>query len=258
MVIDAHVHLGRGSTIKAYPVDLLKSMDEAGIDKALVFAGKLNDYTTEDAIQDCLAAPDRLFAVGSYSNNLTFEALNRVESYFDKGVLRGLKFYPGYEYFYPADSWLRSLLGLCAKYKRPAIFHSGDTYSKVHAAKLKYAHPLHIDDLAVEMPDLKIIVAHFGYPWELDAAEVVYKNPNVYVDCSGFVYGDFDVRTVANYKTVWDRYLEVAGTLERVLFGTDWPISNQKPYVETVQEILRGYPEKDKILFENAKGLFGL
>jgi len=75
------------------------------------------------------------------------------------------------------------------------------------------------------MPQLKIVIAHMGYPWVADAAEVCYKNKNVYTDTSGFVYGTFTKNDEALFKDILRTYTAIAGSLDKVLFGTDWPLS---------------------------------
>lgn len=265
MLIDAHTHLGRkGGALEARAEALIKSMDEAHIDKALVFAGRINGITTEEVVDEIAPYKDRLYAIASASMGeggetlRALEKLHNLEAGLKSGVIRGLKFYPGYEYYYPADEWLREFLDLLVKYDRPAIFHAGDTFSKVRKSKLKYALPIHIDDLATEMPELKIVIAHLGYPWQRDAAEVVYKNKNVYSDCSGFVYGDFNEQQVADFKIVWEEFTRIACGHEKILFGTDFPISAQASYAETVGKII-GYGEAvGHIYYGNAQRLFGL
>lgn len=69
------------------------------------------------------------------------------------------------------------------------IIHTGDTYSRT--AKVRMAHPLLVDDVAVDYPDVKFVMCHLGNPWFQDAAEVLYKNDNVYADISGLTLGEF-------------------------------------------------------------------
>ena len=73
------------------------------------------------------------------------------------------------------------------KYHLPVIFHTGDNWSTT--AKVKYAHPLRMDEVAVDHPEVRFVLAHFGNPWLIDAAEVVFKNPNVWADLSGLFVG---------------------------------------------------------------------
>lgn len=258
MIIDAHTHLGRpGGVLDRRVGDLLQSMDAAKIDKALVFAGRLNSLTTKDLLDEIAPHRDRLYGVGSISMRPRGRAFGRrhwaeVDTLLKSGLIRGLKFYPGYEYFYPADEWLRPFLKKLVKYDRPAIFHSGDTYSKAGGAKLKYAMAIHIDDLAAEMPDLKIVIAHLGWPFVREAAAVVYKNQNVYADCSGLFYGE---ASLTGLMPVWTEFVSIAGA-DKVLFGSDWPICDQKSYVESVKLL---YSRYEGLNFEgNAVKLFGL
>jgi predicted TIM-barrel fold metal-dependent hydrolase len=236
-IIDSHVHIGFGGAIDARPASLVASMRKAGIAKAMVFAGRINQCSTEALIEAVAPHRDRLFPVGAISPLAKRPSLKTVGGWLEKGQIHAMKFYPGYEYFYPYDKVLRPYLKLLAEFKRPAIFHSGDTYSRVHVAKLRFAHPLHIDEIATEMPELPIVIAHMGYPWQVDAAEVVYKNKNVHADCSGFVYGAFDAKHRTHFADVVRDFVRVAGGTDRLLFGTDWPISDQSSYVAVAKKV---------------------
>jgi uncharacterized protein len=267
MIIDAHTHLGRpGGALDSRATDLLKSMDQGKIDKALVFAGRINSITTEQVIEEIAPYKDRLFAIGSISFETTYtyvETLRKVLQHLDdllaSGAIRGLKFYPGYEHFYPAEPSIRCYLELAEKHNRPVIFHSGDTLSSPHlkSSKLKYALPIHVDDLAVEMPELKIVIAHMGYPWQREAAEVVYKNANVYADCSGFFYGEPDPQTSEHFGKVLREFIDIAGNYDKLLFGSDWPVSNQVSY-RGVMERYVPTGEKDTFFHGTAERLFGI
>ena len=258
MIIDAHVHIGFNKVCSSTAAELLASMRRAKIDKALVFAGEINDCPTERMLEAIAPHAGKLHGIGSISPlSKKLPPLAKVEGWLKGGRIRGLKFYPGYEYFYPYDKAVRPYLKLLARLGRPAIFHSGDTYSRVHRAKLKYAQPIHVDDIATDLPELKIVIAHLGYPWIVDAAEVCYKNKNVYADCSGFVYGTFDAAHRAHFKELLAEFKRVAGAAgERMLFGTDWPIGDQASYVAAVRPMLGKNAEK--ILWKNAAALFGL
>lgn len=231
-------------------------MDKAGIEKALVLGGDIMDTTTERLLIETATYPKRLYPVGSISPLTPKASVKKVEGWLSKKQIHGLKFYPGYEYFYPADGTLRPYLELLVKYNRPAIFHSGDTYNVVTGAKLKYAHALHIDDLATELPELKIIIAHLGYPWIVDAAEVCYKNKNVYVDCSGFVYGKFGTKQKILFHQIIKQFINISDAPERILFGTDWAIGDQLSYLKTMQSIVG--KKFDTFYFKNAITLFGI
>lgn len=259
MLIDAHTHIHLDPGVHGQEIkDLLANMDDAGIGRAAVFAAPINGLPTERVIAEVAPHRDRLFAVGSVSP--TMEGFTRtpeqVEAWLARGDVRALKFYTGYEHFYPADARIRPFMELLVKYDRPAIFHMGDLYDKIPGAKLKYSRPIEVDELAAEMPDLKIIIAHVGYPWVIDAAQVCYKNKNVYADCSGFVYGGFSLRSQKRFRNVWREFDEITESSGKMLFGSDWPISGMHDYVEIVGQLAGAH--REKVFHGNAETLFGL
>ena len=127
----------------------------------------------------------------------------------------------------------------------PVMIHSGDTYTS--KGKVRYAHPLHIDDVAVDFPELKIVICHVGNPWIRDCMEVVYKNKNVYADFSGLVLGDFSDKFEKYLKGLLEEMILYAGEPEYLLYGTDWPISTMKSYLSYMKQPdlskLEGYRE---------------
>lgn len=245
MIIDSHTHLGRNQHIKQNAKELLKSMDHAKIDKALVFGGELNDCPNDWLIEQVKSHRDRLYPVIAYNypHWHDIDVRRMVEDH----KVAGIKFYTGYDHYYPADLYLdnqdsprlpssmfHNPLQVCSEYGIPAIFHCGDCLNSVKCAKLKYAHPLHIDEAATDYDDVNFVIAHMGYPWHRDAAQVCFKNPNVYADISGFVYGEFDLEDQMKFRDVLKEFLSLSGT-DRLLFGTDAPISNQASYIEALQ-----------------------
>ncbi|MGL4552528.1 MAG: amidohydrolase family protein, partial [Gemmataceae bacterium] len=132
------------------------------------------------------------------------------------------------------------------------VFHCGDTYSP--RAKLRYAHPLLVDDVAVDHPGVNFVIAHVGNPWLADAAEVVYKNLNVWADLSGLaVGGAYDDETLEAVG----RAFRYAGRPNRFLFGTDWPLA---PLAEYAAWVGGAIPEEhhDAVFTDNARRLFRL
>lgn len=245
-MIDSHTHIGKNN-LKASVKDLLNSMDEAKIDKAIVFANNMNDScSNEYLLKQIKSNRDRLFPVAAYNHNNFFKYIDFKKTLQD-GEFVGVKFYTGYEHFYPIDlytgedktasSLFHNPLQLCSELNLPAIFHCGDCLNTAKKAKLKYAHPLHIDEVAVDYDDVTFVIAHMGYPWHRDAAEVCFKNKNVFADISGFVYGNFSLQDRVNFIKVLKEFEEVAGGTDKLLFGTDFPVSNQKDYVQIVSMI---------------------
>jgi predicted TIM-barrel fold metal-dependent hydrolase len=190
------------------------------------------------------------------------EHFRRVEAALKSGKVRALKAYLGYVHHGPDSPGYTRYYELAAKYKLPFIFHTGDTYST--RAKLRFAHPLLVDDVAVDHPDVRFVLAHFGNPWLIDAAEVVYKNPNVWADLSALVVGDeADFHDEAHRAALNDvaesvrRAYRFVGRPDRFLFGSDWPLAPMAAYRDFIRSIVP--KEHHEAVFErNAQALFGV
>lgn len=259
MIIDSHTHIGFNGYMEESATDLVKSMKRAGIDKAMVYAGEIFDCPTEKLIKEVAPFKNILFPVGSVSPlSKSKPSVATVEKWLKSGAIYGLKFYTGYEYFYPNGPEIKPYLKVLEKYKKPVIFHSGDTYNLEKGAKLKYAHPLHFDDVAVDFPNLPIIIAHLGYPWVIDAAEVVYKNKNVFSDCSGLAYGKLRKSDKELIKKLISTFIEYAGGSSKLIFGTDWSIVDQKDYTEFLNRLSFNPRDKAKFLSVTAVEIFGI
>jgi hypothetical protein len=165
--------------------------------------------------------------------------------------IMGFKIYLGYYHFYPYDEAYKPFFELAEKYNLIIMFHTGDNYSL--KAKVKYAHPLNIDEIAVDYPKAKFIIAHMGCPWFYDAAEVVYKNPNVYADISGLMIGKLNNLENFNYKLIREA-LNYCG-YDKILYGSDWPLAPMNKYIALVKKIVPKKEQK-KVFYENAKKLF--
>jgi predicted TIM-barrel fold metal-dependent hydrolase len=138
-----------------------------------------------------------------------------------RAKLVAFKAYLGYMHYGPEHENYAPYYRLAAKHRLPVIFHTGDTWST--KAKLKYAHPLRVDEAAVDFPEVRMVMAHFGYPWSIDAAEVIYKNENVWADLSAFLVGDEKVfeGVLKSVKTKDEVFLLMTADLRRAFAYTE-------------------------------------
>jgi predicted TIM-barrel fold metal-dependent hydrolase len=190
------------------------------------------------------------------------EHLQRVDAALASKQVRAIKGYLGYLPFAPDHAGYRPYYELAERHGVPFIFHTGDTYSAV--AKLRYAHPLGVDDVAADHPKVRFVLAHLGNPWLTDAAEVVYKNVNVWADLSGLVVGDGasfvseDRReTLEEVRSGLRRAFRYAERPNRFLYGSDWPLVPMKEYQAFIASAI---PQafQDQVFGENARVLFRL
>jgi predicted TIM-barrel fold metal-dependent hydrolase len=264
MIIDCHVHLNNYHEQVAVSLHdslgrLEDAMGHARVDHALVLTSYLvspNRPSTAQVVEAIAQVSNLSVVAGISFQHYTEKDLRELADMLSAGLVKGLKLYPGYEPFYPHDNRLRVVYDIAEEFDVPVMIHSGDTYSPT--GKLKYSHPLEIDEVAVDHPRVKFVICHLGNPWLTDCMEVVYKNQNVYADFSGLVLGEF-TEAFEDYmvEEIQDVIL-YAGDPGRFLFGTDWPICSMKSYVDFVDELKLPDDTYQMIMYENARKLFKL
>ncbi len=264
MIIDCHTHLNHyedeaASVLPESLARLQAEMRRNRVDISLV----LTSYTvnpgrpsTRDVVAITRELKDIFVVAGIRYTGFKPDDLTELREYLQEGSVRGLKLYPGYEPFYPADPVLEPVYQLAEEFSVPVMIHSGDTYSP--RGKVKFSHPLHVDDVAVDHPGVNFVICHIGNPWIRDCMEVVYKNANCYTDISGLVLGDFSDRFESYMQRQLQDMLLFGVEPDNVLYGTDWPISSMQSYLEFIDELKIPPKDRKKIMYENAARLFKL
>ncbi len=168
--------------------------------------------------------------------------------------IRGFKFHPTMQGFYPNDRSAYVLYEAIAEAGVPALFHTGQTgvgsgMRGGNGMRLKYSNPLYLDDVAVDFPDMPIILAHPSFPWQEEALSVATHKPNVYIDLSGW--------SPKYFPPILVRY---ANSLlkEKVLFGSDWPVITPDRWLNDFDKLDIKPEVRPLILKENARRLLGI
>lgn len=261
-VIDCHVHLNHyeGTPFKSLEErvqDLVDTMHSSMVNYAIVLSSYMvnEDRPSVAKLLEATKNHDDIGVVAGYSiDNHSDDDLKFYRECLKDGRVKGLKMYSGYEHYYPYDKRYQKIYDLCVEYGVPAMFHTGDTFSA--GGKLRYSHPLNIDEVAVDNPELKIVMCHLGNPWILDCEEVLYKNKNVYADISGFVLGDFTNYYEEFMKEKITELLNYAGEPRYLLYGTDWPISNMESYLKFVSGLELSDHARELLMYKNSEKLF--
>lgn len=259
MVIDAHTHLGLNNNKHFSAEDLVASMRDAGIDYSLVITNRHNDYSTMASVISFSKKHPQIKVIGdvSYADFETDE--ERIINYFKDGKIVGLKFYLGYTDYYPNDKKFDGIYAFCQENGYPVVYHTG-ILERGYKGLLKQSHPLNVDEVANRYPKLKIVMAHMGNPWLMDCAAVLIKNENVYADMSGFF---------AEYQPIAEEETELfirqmtdmrsfMGGFEKMIFGTDYPLYNQKEYLDAVKRLPLTQEEKELAFWRNANVVYNL
>ena len=262
-LIDAHVHLNNYHETTRRPTqqnidDLFAKMEDVGVDHAVVITSyKVDmDRPSAEEIVELLASDPRVTVVeGLRWRGDVRTDLFTMEERIRDGLVKGIKLYPGYDFYPINDPSLETVFRIAEKHDVPVMIHTGDTYAKT--AKVRMAHPLLVDDVAVDYPDVKFVMCHLGNPWFQDAAEVLYKNDNVYADISGLTLGDFSYEFERYMvQRVRDMITYMGDPGKQLMFGTDWPLVRMGPYIKFLDSLDLPDEAKENIAWRTAASLF--
>jgi predicted TIM-barrel fold metal-dependent hydrolase len=171
----------------------------------------------------------------------------------DHGV-KGFKFHPNMQAFFPNDRKAYPLYEVIAEARLPALFHTG--HSGIGSGvpgggglRLKYSNPIHVDDVAADFPELPIVLAHPSFPWQDEAISIAMHKPEVYIDLSGWSPKYFPPQLVRYANTLLKR---------QVLFGSDFPMITPDRWLRDFEQLDIDDEVRPLILKENAARLLGL
>ncbi|WP_432144586.1 amidohydrolase family protein [Streptomyces sp. bgisy084] len=209
----------------------------------------------EEVAEAAAAHPDVLIPFASldpFRGRAAVQQARRLVA--DYGV-RGFKFHPSIQGFFPNDRDLAyALYEVIEETGSIALFHTGQTGIGAGVPggggiRLKYSNPLYVDDVAADFPQMKIILAHPSFPWQDEALAVATHKPGVHIDLSGWSPKYFPKQLVHYANTLLQ---------DKVLFGSDFPVLTPDRWLAD----FAGLPLKDevrpKILRDNAARLLGL
>jgi hypothetical protein len=290
VVIDIHSHLPRTTVAPSAPVAFtaparpdtapedVHSLDRfvqamQAVDRAIVFnvasppaAVEAPEWFMGPArqINDEIAAFVREHAprfIGFLSVHPADPAcLDEIErAVFDLG-LRGIKLGPNYQHFDPLSAEAFRVYRRAEELRLPILLHQGTSPDQF--AELDYAHPRHIDRVAIAFPKLRMVLAHMAHPWQIDCIAVIRKHPHVYADVSALFYRPWSHYNCMRLATEW-------GVLHKLLFGSDCPAAatptETMVRMRQVNGILAGtalppVPEEaiEEIIHRNSLALLGL
>lgn len=240
------------------PDALLRFLDAEGVDRACCInyvSPDVMGFTRE--VNDWIAGftrghRDRLVAVGSVNPLHEIDVRGEIARVLDLGIGM-VKIHPPHQLFSPnayrAELWqLAEIYRECEERGVPVMFHTGT--SVFPKARNVFADPMPIDDVAIDFPRLRIILAHTGRPMYGETAVfLARRHPNVRVDVSGI-----PPKSLLRYVP------RLAAIADKVLWGTDWPspgVVSPRRNVEDFLSLGLGEEIERKVLWENAAALFG-
>lgn len=247
---------------RVWPLSLfMVQMDAAGIDCSVVSA---EDITTraggtivsnEEVRLLVDMYPDRLIGFASVDPKRP-DAWEALEKAFTELNLSGLKLSPAMQLFMPDDEIMKPIYELCLKYNKPILFEAGMTWMKNSPSK--YSNPLVFEEVAIEYPDLRMCLGHFGWPWTRETAMLILKYPNLYAD-TALLYFDSPKQF---FKTTFNdqlgEYWIDRMLYDKVMFGSTYPRIEQKRMVDAVGALTLRPLQREMVMGLNAMKFLGM
>lgn len=272
-IIDFHVHLAQYevycdsafewnsqaySSHEAYkafrnkyknPDAFIKLMDENGVDYSVILAEVApltTGIATNEMVESFCQGNSRLIPFCTFNPQVDPQMSHSLEELCVKHGFKGVKLYPTYNHFYPNDPVMYPLYSEAERLSIPVSFHTGSSVFK--NSRIKYGNPIFFDDVAVDFPNLKIIMAHGGRgPWYDEALTMVRLHENIYIDVAGLPP-----------QKLLEYFPDIARFAHKFVFGTDWPGADMKRNIEKISKLPISRDAVEMILGENAMKILGL
>ncbi len=227
-----------------------RHLKDNGVDYAVVMA-ELSPITTgicpNEYVAEFCRGQDRLIPFASLNPYLLSNPRQELWHLVREYGFRGLKLYPTYHYFYPNDPMLYPIYAKAEELQIPVMVHTGSSIFR--GARLKYGDPLYLDDVAVDFPDLKIVLVHSGRGFWYDRAFLLARlHTNVYMEIAGLPP-----------QHLLEYFPELERNGDKIIFGSDWPgVTSITKNIETIRQLPIDQFVKEKLLGLTAARLLGI
>jgi uncharacterized protein len=209
--------------------------------------------SNEEVLEGAADYPDVLIPFASVDPGRP-DAVERARRLIDEYDVRGFKFHPNLQAFFPNERAAYPLYEVIAEAELPALFHTG--HSGIGSGlpggggvRLKYSNPIYVDDVAADFPELPIVLAHPSFPWQDEAISIAMHKPEVHIDLSGWSPKYFPPQLVRYANTLLKR---------QVLFGSDFPMITPERWLSDFERLEIDQDVRPLILKENAARLLDL
>lgn len=270
-VLDFHIHVARTHQLtpsliehfkadvgeealnlldKITPEDLAGFFRNQEVDCAVALAEytpKTTGIVPNEFVAEFCGQTDRFIAFCSIDLESRIEPAVQAEHAIKGLGCRGIKLLPSYAYFYPDDPRMLPVYEVASSLGVPVMFHTGT--SLFPGSRIRYAHPLLLDDVAQDFPHLPIVMCHAGRPfWYAESEWMLRRHSNTYIDISGI--------PPKHIPTIFPKLEKLA---DRFIFGSDWPnIPSIRDQVQTIRELPLRSEVIDAILWGNGARLLNM
>ncbi len=202
------------------------------VTRSIVFGFKsryLDAEIPNDLVADYVRkTPEKLIGVAGIDPTDLPSALDEMQRMRADRGMKAIATSPAVQDFHPADSRAMQVFVEAARMKMPVFIHQGFQFCS--AGKMEFARPVLLDEVARELPQLKIVIAHMGYPWVEECVVLLGKHANVFADISALLHRPWQA-----YNALLSSYQY--GVIEKLLFGSDFPYSTPATAIESLYRL---------------------
>lgn len=263
-IIDTHAQLWTAEAIMSMPEqmregyirvfgsqlptlqDTISDMDMAGVSRCVLVAvdAETNwDYRVgNELVAEAVSAnPERLIGFASVDPHKGEAAVTELRRAVEQDGMRGLKLLPHLAECHVNEKLMYPLYEECGSLGVPVLFHMGTQFHT--GTRLKFCQPVDVDDIAVDFPDVKFIIAHFGWPWYEEAMAVVQRNVNVFFNIAGWA-----PRRIPSFVFDFMR----GPVKDKALLGSDYPLVSRLRVVNELAAIDLPEDTRENLYYRNA------
>jgi predicted TIM-barrel fold metal-dependent hydrolase len=269
-VIDFHIHIGLKEHWHQWVHEYQKSSQSEFYNRyeELIVPDNFARYLKENSVAKAVILPDICpITTGLVSNEYVLEFCKGQDIYvpfctvnpsltthpgleakkFIQMGAKGIKLYPSYNHFYPNEKQMYPLYDLAQEEQLPVLVHTGSSVFK--GSKIKYADPIHLDEVAADFPDLVLLMAHGGRGLWYDRAFFLSRiHANLFVEISGLPP-----------KKLLIYFPDMENNIEKFVYGSDWPaLETISSNIDEIKKLPLTDESKKKILYGNAAKILGL
>jgi len=229
--------LARGITLE----EMVAEMDAANVQQVMVSGAdsrRVNGLLVENEWVAGLAQrlPGRVIAgVGIDPLRPIMDVVREIESLVRNHGFFFLKLFPYSVDLQPQDRRFYPIYAKCCELDIPVWTQVGHTAGLMPSEP---GRPIHLDRVALDFPDLRIIGAHIGWPWEQEMIAMALKHPNVYISTCG--------HAPDHWPAAFTQFALTRGK-RKVIFGSNWPYIPYSRYFKKFDEI--GFTPEGEQLF---------
>lgn len=263
-IIDSHVHISlyddNAKSLQEAFYLFLQEMEKNKISSAIIIPDNVegsDNIADLDKAIELIGERKNLFLLGS--PQIIQRGSSELEKYrklLEEGKIKGIKFFPGHDPYYPTDARCLPYYDLCEKLDVPVLFHTGENSCNSECAK--WNNPKYIVEIAKKYPQLKVIIAHYYWPKMDYCYEITKDIPNIYFETAAMA-DDEVIEKSGGIKKVREILRKtIADRPDKVIFGTDWPICKIDEHIELIKSLGLNSEVETAVFSENTKSVYKL